>query len=473
MSARQPTRVLILGGGFGGLSAALHFERALPADDSVEVFLINRDNYLLFTPMLAEVAMGEVNPLHIAVPLRAFLRRVHVRQAEIVGIDLAQRKVKTYFDASDETDEVSYDHLILALGSVTSYHHAPGAETHAFPFKTLGDAARIRDRVIDCFEQAAHDDNPDHRRALLTFVVAGGGFSGVELAAALADFVRETRRFYPRLAGEKLHLVLAHHGHRLLEELDEASAAYTLTLLKREGIAVRLGTAVTAVMADSVQLDPGGTIPTRSVFWTAGVAPSPLVQSLPIPKDHHGAVVVDGHLAVQGQPGLWAIGDCASIPNPHEGGTYAPLAQNAEREGPVVAHNVLATLRGEPLSTFDYRLLGTFASLGQRSAVGRVMGLRFSGFPAWLLWRSVYLAKLPGLDRKTRVGTDWLLDFVLPADVVATHSNRRGWHGVPPAADRSQPEQSEASAAASRGHSSTAGDSAAPAANRPEKPPSA
>src|SRR5581483_5020596 len=231
MSARQPTRVLILGGGFGGLSAALHFERALPADDSVEVFLINRDNYLLFTPMLAEVAMGEVNPLHIAVPLRAFLRRVHVRQAEIVGIDLAQRKVKTYFDASDETDEVSYDHLILALGSVTSYHHAPGAETHAFPFKTLGDAARIRDRVIDCFEQAAHDDNPDHRRALLTFVVAGGGFSGVELAAALADFVRETRRFYPRLAGEKLHLVLAHHGHRLLEELDEASAAYTLTLL--------------------------------------------------------------------------------------------------------------------------------------------------------------------------------------------------------------------------------------------------
>ncbi len=435
MSARQPTRVLILGGGFGGLSAARHFEKTLPTDGSIEVTLVNRDNYLLFTPMLAEVAMGEVNPTHIAVPLRAFLRRVSVRQAEIVGIDLDQRRVTTYSEAADETDELSYDHLILALGSVTSFHHAVGADTYAYPFKHLGDAPRIRDRVLDCFEQAAQDDNPDHRRALLTFVVAGGGFSGVELAAALADFMRETRTFYPSLAGEKLHLVLAHHGQRLLEELDESSAAYTLRLLKQAGIAVRLGTAVCNVAADAVELEPGGKIPTRSVFWTAGVAPSPLVQALPVPKDRHGAVVVDGHLAVQGRPGLWAIGDCASITNPREGGTYAPLAQNAEREGPVVAHNVLATLRGEPLRTFDYRLLGTFASLGQKSAVGRILGHKFSGFPAWLLWRSVYLAKLPGWDRKARVGTDWLLDFVLPADVVAMHVGQRGSYDEPPPPD--------------------------------------
>jgi NADH dehydrogenase len=220
--------------------------------------------------------------------------------------------------------------------------------------------------------------------------------------------------------------VLAHHGHRLLEELTEASAAYTLRLLKQEGIAVRLNTSVTRVTEDSVELEPGGTIPTRMVCWTAGVAPSSLLTSLDVPKDHHGALVVDGHLAVQDQPGLWAIGDCASVPNPHDGGTYAPLAQNAEREGPIVAHNVLATLRGDPLKTFDYRLQGTFASLGKRTAVGQVFGRQYSGLAAWFLWRGVYLSKLPGWDRKIRVGIDWLLDFVLQPDVVNLHTDDRG-----------------------------------------------
>jgi len=309
--------------------------------------------------------------------------------------------------------------------------------------------------------------------------VAGGGFSGVELAAGLADFLVDTRKFYPRLAGQKLHLLLVHHGQRLLEELDEESAAYTLRLLRRQGIGVRLGTAVTRVAANEVDLNPGGTIATQSVFWTAGVTPSPLVQSLPLPKDRHGAVVVDGHLAVQGHPGVWAIGDCASIPNPHDGGTYAPLAQNAEREGPVVAANVLASLHGQPLQTFDYELLGTFASLGHRTAVGKVMGRRFSGLPAWLMWRAVYLSKLPGWDRKARVGTDWLLDFVLPPDLVAMHadelvesmqrrsdalhgeaSGRTG--GAPPATESRAPASAGASGGVAVGGPPSAGASGSP-----------
>jgi len=439
MTAQAPTRVVILGGGFGGLVAAERFERKMPKDGSVEVRLVSRDNYLLYTPMLAEVATGQINPFHIAAPLRVFLRRVRVTQAVVTGIDLQRRIVSIYYSATQEADERPFDQLVLALGSETSYHHTAGAETYAYPFKHLADAARIRDRVLDCFEQAAHEDNPAHRQALLTFVVAGGGFSGVELAAALADFMRDIRKFYPRLAGTKLHLVLAHHGHRLLEELNEASAAYTLRLLKQEGIAVRLNTSVTRVTEDSVELEPGGTIPTRTVCWTAGVAPSSLVASLDVPKDRHGAVVVDGHLAVQGHPGVWAIGDCASIPNPRDGGTYAPLAQNAEREGPVVADNVLATLRGDPLKTFDYRLLGTFASLGQRTAVGQVFGRQYSGLHAWFLWRGVYLSKLPGWDRKIRVGIDWLLDFVLQPDVVNMHTDDRGPGNpsppAPPASD--------------------------------------
>src|SRR5262249_52147124 len=265
---------------------------------------------LLFTPMLADVATGQLNPIHIATPTRAFLRRVQVRQGEVVGVDLERRRGQTYSPPGQEQAERPSEHLILALGSVASFRHAPGAETYAFPFKHLGDAARIRDRVLDCIDWAASEPDPAKRRALLTFVVAGGGFAGVELAAALADFLDATRRYYRRLAGERPQLLLAHHGSRLLEELPEAAAGYTLKRLQRQGVDVRLRTGVTAVTPETATLDPGGTIATRSVFWTAGVAPNPLVESLPLPKDQHGALTVDGHLAVQGQQGIWAIGDC-------------------------------------------------------------------------------------------------------------------------------------------------------------------
>jgi len=435
-----PTRVVILGGGFGALAVARHLERALPPDGSVEVTLASRTNYLLYTPMLAEVASGALEPHHIATPLRAFLRRVRVWQCEAKDVDLEKRVVTVQHAASEETATLPYDHLVLALGSVVSYHGVPGAEQHSFPFKELGDASAIRDRVIDCFEQAAIDHDPAHRRELLTFVVSGGGFSGVELAAALADFLREMRDYYPRLANEKVYLVLAHHGHRLLEELSEDAAAYTLGILKQQGIAVRLTTAVTAVTDRSVELSPGGTIPTRTVMWTAGIAPSPLVETLPLPKDQHGAVIVDGHLAVQDHPGLWALGDCAHVPDVKHGGTYGPLAQNAEQEGPVVARNILATLRGAPLETFDYRMLGQFASLGERTAVAQVLGQQFSGTLAWLAWRTVYLAKLPSNDRRVRVALDWAIDFIFPLDIVSTR-----YRGLPGATAQPAPASASSS----------------------------
>lgn len=415
------TRVVILGGGFAGLATARHLERQVPADGSIQVTLVSRDNYLLFTPMLAEVAAGKLQSSDIAVPLRAFLRRVHVWQGDATGVDLAGRTVTVAATATEAAQQIPYDHLVLAMGAVTSYHGTPGAEQYSLPFKRLAHALRIRDRVIDCFEAASIESDPALRRELLTFVVAGGGFSGVELAASLSDYVRELRGFYPRLAGERLYLVLAHHGARLLEELDESGAAYTLRLLRKRGIAVRLSTAVKSVAVDRVELDPGGVIPTRTVLWTAGVAPNPLCAALPLTKDHHGAVVVDEHLAVQGQQGVWALGDCAHVPDPR-GGTYGPLAQNAEQEGPIVAHNILATLKGDKLRTFDYKLRGTFASLGLHGAVGEAFGVHFSGWAAWVLWRAVYLAFLPGADRRARVGLDWMLDFLAPPEVTATHS---------------------------------------------------
>jgi NADH dehydrogenase len=429
------TRVLILGGGFAGVAAARAFERRLPSDRRTTVTLVCRDNYLLFTPMLAEVAAGEIDAAHIATPTRAFLRRVHVQQGEVVAIDLERHRVQVYSPVIQDQTELPYDHLILALGSVASFRHAPGAAEHAFPFKHIGDAQRIHDRVLDCFDRAAGESDPAQRRALLTFVVAGGGFAGVELAAALADFVHAGRRFYPRLAGEQAGVLLAHHGARLVEELPEATAAYTLRRLQQQGVDLRLRTAVTDVTPASVTLDPGGTIPTRSVFWTAGVAPNPVVAALALPKDKHGAIVVDGFLRVPEQRGLWALGDCAAIPDPRGGGTYGALAQNAEREGPVVAHNVLATMGGTPLRAFDYHLQGLFASLGRRHAVGEIYGRQVRGHVAWFLWRTVYLAKLPGLDRRIRVGSDWLLDLLFPPDVIALHGGTRGPYNTPPPTD--------------------------------------
>jgi len=419
MTIRQPARVVILGGSFAGLFTALELEKRMPADGSLQVTLISHDNYLLFTPMLAEVAAGEVSPDNVAVPLRRFLRRVRVWQGDATGADLQRKVVLMRHLVTGEPAEVPYDHLVLALGSVTSYHHVPGAPENSLTFKSLEDAANARAHLIDALEQASVQTDAGARRALLTIVVTGGGNTGVELAASLNDLAESMRRCYPGLARERARVVLVHHGQRLLEQLDDSLAAYALRLLRRRRVDVRLSTDVKEVRADGVELDPGGTLPTRMVFWTAGIAPSPFVDALPVPKDHHGAVIVDGNFAVQGNPGVWALGDCASIPNP-KGGTYAPLAQNAEREGPAVAANILATLRGQPLKSFTFQPLGMMTPLGSHRAVARIFGRNLSGLPAWLLWRAAYLSKLPGLDRKIRVGTDWLLDTILPPDIVDT-----------------------------------------------------
>jgi NADH:ubiquinone reductase (H+-translocating) len=431
----NPTRVLILGGGFAGLSAARAFERQLREHRRSVVTLVSRDNYVLFTPMLAEVASGEVDSSHIATPTRAFLRGVHARQGEVVAIDLEQHCVQLFSPAVQDQTLLPFDQLILALGSVTTFRHAPGAAEHSFPFKHLGDAQRIHDRVLDCFDWAAAQSDPAQRRALLTFVVAGGGFAGSELAASLADFVRDALRFYPRVMGESARVLLVHHGARLVEELPESASAYTHQRLQQQGVDVRMRTAVTEVTASCVMLQPGGMVLTRTVLWTAGVAPNPVLADLDLPKDKHGAIVVDAHLRVPGRPELWAIGDCASIPDTGTGGTYGPLAQNALREGPVVAHNVLATVEGSELQTLNYHPQGLFASLGTRHAVGEIYGRQISGLLAWFLWRTVYLSKLPGLDRKIRVGSDWLLDLLFPPDLIALHAGTRGPYNMPPPTD--------------------------------------
>lgn len=413
---QEPTRILILGGGFGGLEVARQLDRLLRADPGVAITLVNRDNYFLYSPMLPEVAGSGVEAKHVISAMRAFFRKVAFRAGEVARIDLPSRTVTTIHAPTHRNHVIPFDHLVLALGSVTNFRGLPGVAEHALTFKSLGDAMVLRNRVIDLFEQADLEVDPETRRRFLSFVVAGGGFTGVELAAELADFCRAAARFYPNVKPGEARLRLIHHSERILPELGPELARYALDKLRAKGVDVLLETGIRSADADWVETTAGLRIPTRTLVWTAGITPNSLLQTLPCPKDSRGAIVVDQYLQVPGCPRVWALGDCALVRHPDTGTPYPPTAQHATREARTLAENLAATIRGGTRRRFRFRALGMFVSLGHRSAVAEIRGLRFSGFLAWWLWRTVYLAKLPRLERKVHVALDWTLDLVFPRD---------------------------------------------------------
>jgi NADH dehydrogenase len=413
-------RVLVLGGGFGGVAAAQRLDRRFRHDDSVEVVLVSNTNFLVYTPMLADVAGGTIEPRHAVPALRAFLKKATFREATVQGIDVDRRTVQHTF-ADGQPAELEYDYLVIALGGVTNFHHATGAAEYGLGLKSLADAVQVRNRALTLLECAGATRDPTRRRALLTFVMAGGGFSGVEGIAALEDMLHEALRFYPHIRREDVRVILAPHGTRLLEEVDPRLGAYVVEKFSQRTIDVRLGVGVTAVTARSATLTTGEVIPTHMVIWTAGIMVNPVLQGVALPKDKHGAIRVNEHLQVLDHPNIFALGDCAAVPLPVPDGhgCYAPTAQNAIREGPVAAANVAALLRGAPMpKTFAYKPVGSLASLGHRQAVAQIGGLRLSGLPAWFAWRGIYLAKIPSLTDKVRIGLDWITDLFAPIDTV-------------------------------------------------------
>ncbi|MBA4067539.1 MAG: NAD(P)/FAD-dependent oxidoreductase [Isosphaera sp.] len=412
------TRVVILGGGFAGVTAARRLERHFGRRSGVEVTLVDGENFSLFTPLLPEVPSGSLQAKHIVYPLRATLRRTAVRQAEVREIDLDRRVVVAAHCAKCREAPLPYDHLVLAFGGATNFFGLPGLAAHARTMKTLADATALHAQLVDKLEHADLEDDPEARRALLTFVVAGGGFAGVETAAQVNDFVRSAGRYYPRVGPGEVRVVLVHSGPRVLPEVGEKLSAYALRQLGRRGVEVRLGTRVTGCAADRVGLSTGEELACHTLVWAAGVAPHPLIAALDLPKGAGGRVAVDATLRSVGRPEVWALGDCATVPDLARGGVCPPTAQHALRQGKVVADNVAAVLAGKEPVPFKYKPLGLMAGLGRRSAVAEVMGLRFSGFLAWWLWRTVYLMKLPGLERKVRVALDWTLDLFFPRDIV-------------------------------------------------------
>jgi NADH dehydrogenase len=410
------TRIVVLGGGFGGVEAARQLERRLRHRTEVEITLVSRDNFFLFTPMLHEVAASDVDITHIVSPLRALLHRTAIVVGEVQSIDLQRKVVRLIHGDDAHSHELQYDQLLITLGSTTNFYGLPGLEHHAVTMKTLGDAIHLRNRVIGALEQASTECETG-AEGLLTIVVAGGGFAGVETVAAVNDFMREALTFYPRLRQADVRLLLVHAGPHILPELGEELGVYAARKLTSRGVEIRTETRVAAVHPDTVTFSDGTRVASRLLVWTAGTSPHPLLQALPCALDR-GRVVVDGTLAVPGWPGVWALGDCAVVPDATTGKPHPPTAQHALREARTAAANIHAAIDGRAAVPFAFRTIGQLAAIGRRTGVARIFGVKFSGFLAWWLWRTIYLSKLPRFEKKIRVALDWTLDLLFPKDFV-------------------------------------------------------
>jgi NADH dehydrogenase len=415
-----PTRILILGGGFGGVYTALALEKRLAQElreGTVQVGLVNRDNYMVFQPMLPEVISGSIGLLDTIAPIRRLCPRTNLYTRAVETIDLDGKRVVTSGGLGSPPCELEYDHLVIALGTVTSFAGQAGLAEHALPFKYLGDALALRNRVIHTLEEADIERDPVQRRTLLTFVVAGGGFSGVEAVAELNDFVRAVARSFRNLDPKEIRVVLVHAGDLILPELPPSLAEFAQRLLLKRGVEIRLRTRLAGATADAALLEGGERLPTRTLVSTVPAMPNPLIAALPVKKER-GRIVVDGALGVPGYPGVWGLGDGAFVVDGKSGEPCPPTAQHATRQARCLAANIAASLRGAPRQTFAFTALGKMGALGHHSAVAEILGLKLSGFLAWWLWRTIYLLKLPGFDRKLRVATDWTLDLILPPDIV-------------------------------------------------------
>lgn len=411
-------RILILGGGFAGAYTAVSLQKALSGAPDIEVTLVAQENFVLFTPMLHEVAGGDAAATDVVQPLRKMLRHTNVLIGDIESIDLEKRQVRVRQADLVHHRDLTYNQLVLALGSVSNFYHTPGIEEHALTMKTLGDALAVRNRAIDALELAAGEPDEALRKAMMTVVAVGGGFAGVETVGAVNDLMREALKFYNNLNEDMLRIVLVDAGKMILPELGESLGRYSETKLGRRGVEIHLNTAVKGYDGKEVVLGDGTRIASNLLIWTAGIMPVPIAANLPCAKER-GHVVADEYLQVRNWPGVWALGDCAQVPDLTNPGKFCPpTAQHATRQAPVVAHNIVATMRGQPLKPFKFKTLGLLATIGRRTGVAEIMGFHFSGIIAWAMWRAIYLAKLPGFQKKVRVSLDWTLDLFFSKDIV-------------------------------------------------------
>ena len=418
--ARQnrPRRVVVLGGSFGGAYTARTLEQHAEAD--VEIVVLDRNNYFIFYPLLVEAGTGALQPSHCVVSIRRFLGRSRFIMAEVDGVDFERRCV-TYKVVGEDSEEqrcaLEYDHLVIALGCVTLQPPVPGLAEHGYELKTLAQAVALRDRAVQLLEQASAIDDPAKRCALLHLVVVGGGYTGVEVAGEYHAYMREAAAHYPRLDPKDVKITLVDRGDRILKSLDESLSTWSTQHLARRGIDVRLNTSVKEITEGVVTLTDGSEIDSYTCVWCAGIQPNPIVKKLGLPTEKHGYIDCDRSTRVKGHDRVWAVGDLAYNQN-GKGGSFPATAQMAQALGEAAGKNIARALEGREPRDAEVSDKGQIAAFGQFDAVAQLFGIKLSGFPAWWLYRTVYLAKMPGFGRKVRVAMDWTLDMLTRRDFV-------------------------------------------------------
>jgi NADH dehydrogenase len=411
-------QIVILGGGFGGVYTARCLERILRPDEA-DICLINRENYWVYQPMLPEVISGSIGLTDVVSPIRRLCPRTNLVMREVEDVDLKNKVITVSPGFRPRQKKIPFDYLVIALGEVTNFYGMPGMLENVMPFRTLADAMALRNHVIHVLEEADVEEDADLRRKLLTFVVGGGGFSGVEVIAELNNFVRGVKNNYLRLRKEEVRAVLVHSRGRILPEMADALALFAQKILKKRGVEIILNDRLVAATSEKAILKSGLDIPCKTIISTVPSAGPPVLTKLDCPKDK-GKLLVNSSLELQSFEGqVWALGDCAAIKTA-SGKSVPPTAQHATREAGTCATNIATAIRGGKPSLFAFEGLGTLGSLGHGSAVAQILGVKISGWLAWFLWRCIYLAKIPGLKPKVRISMDWFVHLLFPPDLAQT-----------------------------------------------------
>lgn len=414
--AGERTQIVIVGGGFAGAYAGQTLTRQLPKD--ADLVLIDRSNYLLFYPLLIEAGVGMIEPRHVVVPIRHFLPDTNFIMAEVTRISLEHQSVTFRVVEREEETTIHFDHLILAAGSTTRCAPIPGLQEHALQLKTLHDAIELRDRSIRLLEYANTIHDRSDRRDVLRHIVVGASFTGVEFAGEFHAFLQSATRDYHNINRDDIEMIILEHGDHILPAVRPDLGLWAERALLARGVQVRQHCSIASLTDDTAQLTNGEVLKTRTVLWAAGITPNPVLKTIEgLPLNEKGYIDCEPDLRVKGLANVWAIGDNATVLNA-EGKPYPATAQTATRQGKAVAKNVLATLSGAPTTAFFYKPLGSFAAIGNRSAAAEVMGWNLKGFLGWVVYRGVYLMKMPTFSMKVRLGIDWLMELLLPSQPV-------------------------------------------------------
>ena len=435
--AKNKKKIVILGGGFAGLECTKKLEEHFQNDPEIEIVLVSEDNFLLFTPMLPQVASGMIETRHIVMPIRTIIKKAIFYEGRIKNIDPYGKIVNLWGSTNKRGISLHYDFLVVALGSETNFFGMSDLEKNAYQMKTLNDAVLVRNRIIDMLEQAENETDPILKKSLLTFVIVGGGFAGIETAGEIMDLLLDVRKYYPNIEREDIRVTVLEALPNILPGFSESLAKFAQEKLTEHGIEIKLQTAVTSFDGDEVMIKKLDTenkdavddskissIQSKTVIWTAGVTPVNTIKRS-LFKTDKGKIIVDDYLEVAEFPGVFAVGDCALFLDPKTNRPFAPTAQIAEAQAKVAANNLHAMIKNKEKTKFGYESKGQMAIIGKRTGIASFLGMNIHGLLAWILWRNVYLSKIPTWDKRFRVFLDWAADMLFDRDISRLKFMRR------------------------------------------------